>query len=165
MINECLFLPEFSEHCPISQNKHQRKMKLKSIPVLLRQSSNYCFILFLRTGNTKLTEKSKRRPRLRTLKAVASRWNSCLLHRAVTFRHGLSFARPSAEAEPEAASVLSPKLRNPNHKADLRLASESLLPGKFCFFFPQPMIWDKTVFLRLSCSYMRLGYQVPVSRT
>lgn len=54
MINECLFLPESSEHCPISQNKHKLKMKLSSIPVLLRQSSNYCFIFFSKNRKHKI---------------------------------------------------------------------------------------------------------------
>lgn len=126
MINECLFLPENSEHCSTSQNKHKPKMKLNSIP----HSSDRAAIIALfslRRGNTKLSGKSKRQPWLMTLKVLAFgektlaffTWPSHFIVPCPCHQRKQNQGQPS----------LSPKLCNPNHRADLTLESESLLPS------------------------------------
>lgn len=162
MINECLFLPENSEHCSTSQNKHKPKMKLNSIP----HSSDRAAIIALfslRRGNTKLSGKSKRQPWLMTLKVLAFGPWPRLLHMAITFHCAMSL--PSEEAEPRATFTLTkavqPKPQSRSHTW-IRVSSSQLSNSKF-LFSPQANNWGKTTFIRLSCSYMWLGYRIPAN--
>lgn len=130
MINECLFLPENSEHCPTSQNKHKPKMKLNSIPSASDRAAIYCFI-FSKNRKHKIKWEEEEAALANDTESLGlRRENSRLLHTAVTFHisscHIPAVRWRQSQGQPFALT----KTMKPNHRAELTLGSEPLSPAK-----------------------------------